>query len=145
MLRGNFRALDDHAQVPLAKYAPFGQANFERAQRTVAVIFEFIGDVKMDARRGRAGNQNFRLAIGKLVARAEGLDAAGREKCAGAQGGGKKIWREWFHLQVEVILPVRRFPVKSCCSAFCGAGGTPAPRNAGISRAACSFAGTDLG
>jgi hypothetical protein len=68
----------------------------------------------MDARRRRAGNENLRLAIGKLVARAKGLDAAGREKCAGAQGGGKKLWRQWFHVQDEVILPGQRLPVKSC-------------------------------
>jgi len=49
-----------------------------------------------------------------LVARAKGLDAAGREKCAGAQGGGKKLWRQWFHVQDEVILPGQRLPVKSC-------------------------------
>ena len=85
MLRRNFRALDDDAQVLLAKYRSFGQTNFEGTQRTIAGIFEFIGDVEMDAARRGAGNENLRLPIGKLIAGAEGMDAARREKCARAQ------------------------------------------------------------
>ena len=90
MLRRNFRAFDDDAQVLLAKRRPFGQANFEGAERTIAGIFEFIGDVKMDAAGRGAGNENLRLAIGKLIARAKGMDAARREKCARAQDNAKK-------------------------------------------------------
>ncbi len=87
MLRGNFRALDDDTQVLLAKYGSFGQTNIEGAQRTIAGIFEFIGDVKMNAAGRCPGNKNLRLPIGKLIARAKGLDAARGEKCPRAEGG----------------------------------------------------------
>jgi len=70
MLCGNFRALDDNTQVLLAKYGSFGQTNIEGAQRTIAGIFEFVGDVKMNAGRRCAGNENLRLPISKLITRA---------------------------------------------------------------------------
>lgn len=90
MLRRNFRALDHNTQVLLAKCGPFGQTNIEGAQRTIAVIFEFIGDVKMNAAGRRPGNKNLRLPIGKLIARAKGLDATRGEKCPSAEGGREK-------------------------------------------------------
>ena len=105
VLRGNFRALDDDAQVLLAKHRPFGQTNFEGAERTIAGIFEFIGDLKMDAARRGAGNENLRLPISKLIARAKGMDAARRQECARAQDNAKKVSRPGFHKQDEVILP----------------------------------------
>lgn len=80
MLRGNFRAFDDHAQILRSKRRAFGQTDFEGAERAIAVIFEFIGDMKMDAVRGSAGNENLRLPVGKLIAWAKRLDAARREK-----------------------------------------------------------------
>ena len=78
-LRRNFRAFDDDAQVLLAKHTPFGQTNFEGAKRTISGISEYVGDVKMDAARRGGGNENLRFAVGKLIARAEGVDAARRE------------------------------------------------------------------
>lgn len=77
----NFRAIDDDAQVGIAKRRSFGQTHFEGAERAIAGIFEFIDDVKMDASRRRAGNANLGLAIGKMITRAKGMDAARQENC----------------------------------------------------------------
>jgi hypothetical protein len=89
VLRGNFRAFAEDAQVLLAKHGPIGQTNFQGTERTIAGIFEFIGDVKVDPAGGRAGNENLRLPIGKLISGAKGVDAGRREKRPSAQGNGK--------------------------------------------------------
>jgi len=68
--------------------------------------------MKMDAARRSRRNANFRLTIGKLVARAKRVDTARREKCPSAQGNRKKDAQPRFHKQDEVILPGRRLPVK---------------------------------
>ena len=90
MLWRNFRARDDNSKVLFAKDPPFGQTNFERAQRTIAGILKLIDDVQMDVARLRAGNANLRLPIVKMEARAKGLDATRREKCPRAQSNRKK-------------------------------------------------------
>jgi hypothetical protein len=90
VLRGNFRSFDEDAQVLLAKRRSFGQTNFDGTERAIAGIFEFIDDVKMDAARRCARNENLRLTIGKVKARAQGLDAARREKCPRAEDSRKK-------------------------------------------------------
>jgi hypothetical protein len=90
VLRRNFRGVNQDAQVLLAKRRPCGQTNFEGAERAIAAIFEFIGDVKMDKSRGFAGNMDFSLAIGKLIARAQGMNAGRRENGACAQGSREK-------------------------------------------------------
>jgi len=90
VLRRDLRAFDEDTQVLHAKHGSFGQSNFEGAERTISGIFEFIDDVKMDAVRGGAGNENLRLPIGKLIARAKGVNASRREKGPCAQGNGKQ-------------------------------------------------------
>ena len=110
----NFRAFDEDAQVLFAEHRAFGQTNFEGTERTIAGIFEFIDDVKMDASRRSSGDENFRLPIGKLKARAKGLDAARREKCPRAQDSAEKYSPPYFRKQDEMILPGRRLPVKIC-------------------------------
>jgi hypothetical protein len=105
VLRRNFHAFDEDAQILLAKHRSFGQTNFEGAEGTIAGIFEFIGDLKMDAAGRGAGNENLRLPIGKLIARAKGVDAARCQECARAQYNAKKVSRPGFRKQDEVILP----------------------------------------
>ena len=85
----NFRAFDDDAQVLLAKHTPFGQANFQGAKRTIAGICEYIGDVKMDAARRGSGNENLRLAVGKLIAWAKGWTQPAARNAHAARTTGK--------------------------------------------------------
>ncbi|HLW44138.1 MAG TPA: hypothetical protein VKS00_06580 [Candidatus Acidoferrales bacterium] len=114
VLRRNFHAFNEDAQVLLAKYRRFGQTNFEGTEGTIAGIFEFIGDLKMDAAGRGAGNENLCLPIGKLIARAKRMNAARRQEYARAQDNAKKDSRPRFHKQDEVILPGRSVRVKSC-------------------------------
>jgi hypothetical protein len=72
----------------------------------------------MDAPRGSAGNENLRLPIGKLIARAEGMDAARGENCPRAQGNKKQYAQTCFYKQDGVILPGWRLPVKICVAAI---------------------------
>ncbi len=90
LLRRNFRALDNDTQVLLAKHSSLRQSNFKGAQRAIAGIFEFIDDVEMDAAGRSAGNKDLRLPIGKLIAGAEGMDAARREECPRAEDSREK-------------------------------------------------------
>ena len=86
-LRRNFRALDHHAQVLFAKHGTFGQANFEGAERAIAGICR--GHRRRENGCGPARRLETRIsacAVGKLIARTEGVDAARAERCARAQG-----------------------------------------------------------
>jgi hypothetical protein len=114
VLRGNFHAFDEDAQVLLAEHWARWQTNFEGTERTIAGILEFIGNAKMDASRRSSGDENLRLPIGKLKARAKGMDAARREKCPRAQDSADKYSRPYFRKQDEMILPGRRWLVKIC-------------------------------
>jgi len=59
----------------------------------------------MDAAGGGPGDENFRLAIGKLIAWTEGMNTARRENSARAQCSGEEDSRPCLRYQDETILP----------------------------------------
>jgi hypothetical protein len=72
----------------------------------------------MDAAGRGSGNEDLRFAVGKLIARAKGVDAARREKCASSKDDRKIETRSLFHEQGDVILTGRGSLVKSCVAAI---------------------------
>ena len=110
----NIRGFNLDAQIPFAKGRPFGQTNLEGTKRTIAIIFEFIEDVKMDMAWGSAGNANLGLAAVELIAWAQWVDTARREDRACAQSRWEKVAQTYLAKQGEVSLLGRRVPVKTC-------------------------------
>src|SRR5580692_2634175 len=82
-------------------------------QRAVAGIHKFIGNAKLDAARRLIRDAYFGLPIGKVIARAERMNAARREANARAERERQKETRDPARIQDEAILPTGGVQVKS--------------------------------
>jgi hypothetical protein len=82
-------------------------------QRAIAGVHKFIGNAKLDAARRFIRDAYFGLTVGKVIARAERLNAARHEENARGERERKTETRDRARIQDEAILPMAGVQVKT--------------------------------